>query len=255
MAVIELPPSYERRPYGVLLLWGLGVAATLLVVGIGMTMASAPVSALVAGVAVNAALLAVAVMIGAFVAPRCGLTSLMVRATPITPAIRRDLIRFAVAGLLLGAVVAGVDAALFATVPSLAVLIEKHAEFVRSATAITPGIVIVRMVYGGVIEEILVRWCLLALLAWILMKIEVRRPLAIGIAILVSALLFGALHLPATFHAFGDPPIVMIGRVVILNALVGVAFGVVFARNSLEAAMACHAATHLGLLLSGTSAL
>ncbi len=168
------------------------MAAMLLAIGIGLTMAPAPAITLLTGLAVNAALLAAAVAIGAWAAPQCALTSLIVRATPITSATWRALSRYAIAGLVLGAAIAGVDAIFFTTVPSPASLLETHVEIVGSATVATPGTVVVRMVYGGIIAEILARWCLLALLAWSLLKSGVRRPPAIGFAIVVSALLFGS---------------------------------------------------------------
>ena len=69
---------------------------------------------------------------------------------------------------------------------------------------------IASLTYGGVVEEILMRWFLMSLLAWILVLIFARKtektelPDWIFIAAnITAALLFAAGHLPATMAFFG----------------------------------------------------
>ena len=69
---------------------------------------------------------------------------------------------------------------------------------------------IASLTYGGVVEEILMRWFLMSLLAWILVLIFARKtektelPDWIFIAAnIIAALLFAAGHLPATMAFSG----------------------------------------------------
>jgi len=103
--------------------------------------------------------------------------------------------------------------------------------------------------YGGLAEEVIARWGVMSLLAWGLARVwgERRQRLALALAVVVSALAFGAAHLPMlAAHIDLSPAIVV--RTLALNALGGVVYAVVFIRHGLEAAMAAHASTHLGLL-------
>ena len=113
--------------------------------------------------------------------------------------------------------------------------------------------------YGGITEEILLRWGLMSLLVWIAwkgLKQGVTLP-SQGIyqgAIVLAALVFGLLHLPATAAQVPLTPVVII-RALLLNGIAGIAFGWLFWQYSLEAAMLSHASFHafsfaLSLLLA-----
>lgn len=115
------------------------------------------------------------------------------------------------------------------------------------------------MFYGGITEEILMRWGLMSLLVWIAwkgLKQGVTLP-SQGIyqgAIVLAALVFGLLHLPATAAIVPLTPVVII-RALLLNGIVGIAFGWLFWQYSLEAAMLAHVSFHafsfaLSLLLA-----
>ena len=65
---------------------------------------------------------------------------------------------------------------------------------------------------------------------------------------MVSALLFGLSHLPA-LAAQAELTVGLVARTVLLNALGGVAFGVLFWRRHLEAAMVAHASAHVVISL------
>lgn len=75
-----------------------------------------------------------------------------------------------------------------------------------------------------------------------------------GSAIVVTALLFGAGHLPALSLTVGLTPLLLV-RTLLLNALAAVAFGWLFWRRSLEAAMIGHGAAHVMLTLASWSGL
>ncbi|AFZ17596.1 CPBP family intramembrane glutamic endopeptidase [Allocoleopsis franciscana] len=104
------------------------------------------------------------------------------------------------------------------------------------------------MSYGGITEEILLRWGLMSLLVWIVWKVlkqGVTLP-SQGIyqgAIVLAALVFGLLHLPATAAIVPLTTVVII-RALLLNGIAGIAFGWLFWQYSLEAAMLAHISVH-----------
>ncbi|MCC5652604.1 CPBP family intramembrane metalloprotease [Nostoc sp. XA013] len=104
------------------------------------------------------------------------------------------------------------------------------------------------MFYGGITEEILMHWGLMSLLVWIAwkgLKQGVTLP-SQGIyqgAIVLAALVFGLLHLPATATIVSLTPVVIV-RAILLNGIAGIAFGWLFWQYSLEAAMLSHVSFH-----------
>jgi hypothetical protein len=96
--------------------------------------------------------------------------------------------------------------------------------------------------YGGVVEELLLRLGLMTLLVWVgtrLIRSPNVRPDVVWAAIVVSALLFGAGHLPTTATLLPLTPLV-VARALLLNGLGGVVFGWLYWRGGLLAAMIAH---------------
>lgn len=106
-----------------------------------------------------------------------------------------------------------------------------------------------KLLYGGISEELIMRWGLMSLLTWTAWRLTGRpeRLPAIGywIAIVLAAALFALGHLPL-LHALGGPPENwLLVTVLAGNALPGIAFGWLFWRFGIEAAMIAHASAHL----------
>lgn len=103
--------------------------------------------------------------------------------------------------------------------------------------------------YGAVSEEIVMRLGVLTVLA-ASFRMVLRQPgtspanLAMWAAIVVSSLLFGAGHLPATARLVKLTPIV-VSRALILNGIGGVVFGFLYWNDGLGSAMAAHGAADL----------
>lgn len=107
------------------------------------------------------------------------------------------------------------------------------------------------VVYGGVTEELLTRLFFISFLAWALGHVwrgpgELPADGAFWTAIVVAALLFGALHLPMTMAIAPLSPMLVL-RALLLNGIAGVVFGYLFWRHGLEAAMLAHASAHVVL--------
>ncbi len=183
-------------------------------------------------------LVTIAAAAGIWLAPRAGLGTPIIDAAlsgqPFAGRLR------AIAGLAIGL---GILAALAVVALDVAVL----APLLPRATPATPAPPLwtgaLAALYGGLTEEILLRYCVMSLLAWLLTKI-VRGPAAYWGAIAGAALLFGVGHLPATATVLPLTPLV-VTRAIVLNGLAGVAFGWLYWRRGLEAAMVSHGSANL----------
>lgn len=115
----------------------------------------------------------------------------------------------------------------------------------------SPTYLVTGILYGGIVEELLLRLLVMSLLVLILWKLFARSkdnsfiPNWIYItAIVLAATLFAAGHLPITAQMFGlSTPIVI--RCFILNGLGGIGFGYLYWKKGLAYSMYAHAATHV----------
>lgn len=111
-----------------------------------------------------------------------------------------------------------------------------------------PGLA--RLLYGGITEELLLRWGLMSALLWLVWRATPQRAARPGVAavllaVLLSALAFAAGHLPALSALLGTPPsAAVLAYVLLFNSLAGLVLGLLFWRHGLEAAMAAHALAH-----------
>lgn len=200
-----------------------------------------------ASLAQNSLLLALAVWSGVALAPKVGLTApsfeAAVTSRSIYSALRPQFLPGFVAGALGGV-------GLFASggYAAPAALAEVQQRFTLPIVA--------RVLYGGVTEELLLRWGLMTALVWLAWRFLQRRKDAprvvyIWLAIVVSALLFGAGHLPAAAVLVGELTGAVVLFVVGLNAAFGVLFGYLYWRYGLEAAMIAHGTAHIVSYVAG----
>lgn len=119
----------------------------------------------------------------------------------------------------------------------------------------SPSALLVGLLYGGVVEEVMLRWGAMSLIALGLWHSFARRAgqlprWCVAIAVGLAALLFAASHLPALAAGGIAPDSGAVFRTLLLNAIAGAVFGLLFARRDLLAAMVAHGATHLGFALA-----
>ena len=107
-----------------------------------------------------------------------------------------------------------------------------------------------RILYGGITEELLIRWGLMTVVLWLLWTIIQRRrgrPRA-GLgwaAIVLSAIPFGAGHLPLVAAAGDGLTAAIVFWVVGANAVFGLMTGYLFLRFGLESAVIAHSLAHV----------
>jgi hypothetical protein len=247
------PPSFARRFWPLVALGCAGVAslplAMLPALRILVRNGYAPgmsLGVLAALSLIQPALLVIAgAAVGAAVAPGLGLTSHAARVN-VHAGFAKELPLAIVSGVAIAIVIVVLDFALF-----------QHAALQRpaSARAIAGGLV-GGVLYGGLAEEIMMRWGLMSLVAWVGVRLFARNastaPGSILVAaIVIVALLFAAGHLPA---AAMTAPLTsgVVARTLLLNAVAGLLFGWLFWRRSLESAMVAHASVHVVFAVAQT---
>jgi hypothetical protein len=192
-------------------------------------------------------LLTVAAAVGAGCAHRVGLRSALAGAAEA----RADVPTAVAIGLVLAAVLASADA-------MLAEHLGPAWRQVVAASEAQPWLprLALGVLYGGLTEEVLLRWGVMSLVVWAVSRLTRRACDAVGrprhgvvwIGIATSAAVFAVGHLPALSQNVDlSGPIV--ARTLVLNGLAGLAYGWLFWRRGLESAMLAHATTHVGFAL------
>ena len=105
------------------------------------------------------------------------------------------------------------------------------------------------LTYGGVLEEIMMRWFLMSLLAFIVWKLFFKKEQAVPKGVLIGvnivvALLFAAGHLPTTAATMGITPLILV-RCFTLNSLAGLICGHLYIKHGIQYAMLSHAGFHI----------
>ena len=121
----------------------------------------------------------------------------------------------------------------------------------REATDLTLSVPVIfaSILYGGVVEEVMLRLFMMSLLAWLGWKVFFRKaekaPAGVIVAAnVISALLFAAGHLPATAMLFEITPLVLL-RCFLFNGGLGLFFGWLYRRFGIQYAMIGHALAHI----------
>ncbi len=112
---------------------------------------------------------------------------------------------------------------------------------------------IMRFLYGGFTEEILLRWGVMTFLVWVPWRLGQKgegRPKALYVvaAIVGSALLFGAGHLPIAAMLAGGLTLPLTLYVITGNSIFGIVAGFLYWRRGLEAAIIAHMSVHVVLI-------
>ena len=117
-------------------------------------------------------------------------------------------------------------------------------------TPITFVTILYSVLYGGIVEEILLRLFFMSLLALIIKAIFFKKaksysPMIFIAANIIAALLFAAGHLPATYQLFGEITPLILFRCFLLNGTGGLIFGHLYRKYGIQYAMTAHALCHL----------
>ena len=108
-----------------------------------------------------------------------------------------------------------------------------------------------KLLYGGITEEVLLRWGVMTFLLWVLWwvfqnKTGVPKHSIVVAAIFLSSILFALGHIPAATLIAGESlTLSSLAYVLIFNSLFGIVAGLLFWRYGLEAAIIAHIGAHL----------
>lgn len=107
-----------------------------------------------------------------------------------------------------------------------------------------------RLLYGGITEELLLRWGVMTLLVWVSWRLfqgGKGRPRAIYFvsAIVISSVIFGIGHLPVAVALGAGFTIPIVAYIIIANSIFGLIAGYLYWKRGLEAAIIAHMTAHL----------
>jgi hypothetical protein len=127
----------------------------------------------------------------------------------------------------------------------------KYSEIIMESYNAKPTIsfLLASVIYGGVIEEVMLRLFWMSFVAFVLWKIFDRKNEHPSTAILITAnmiaaLLFAAGHLPATATMIGLSPMIIF-RCFLLNGGIGLLFGWLYRKYGLRYSMIAHGGCHI----------
>lgn len=152
---------------------------------------------------------------------------------------KKPLIRTAVVAILGG---------LLLILPDL-LFFGNYSVAIRDSYTVKPTVsyILASVIYGGVIEEVMLRLFTMSLLAFLLQKLCRKEIATVGILIaanVIAALLFAAGHLPTTAMLMGISPLIIF-RCFLLNGGFGLLFGWLYRKYGLRYAMLAHAGCHV----------
>jgi hypothetical protein len=193
-----------------------------------------------------AVILSLAVLVGVVLASKVGLSSPVAEAAASggdsVAAFKPQLIPGIVGGLA-----GGVSLVLIATIlkpflsPEVLARLGEYGKILPLPT---------RLLYGGIIEELLLRWGLMTLLVWAAWRLFQKgrgqpKPAYFVGAIVFSSVVFAIGHLPVAFMLFPEPTLALTLFVIVGNSAFGLIAGYLYWKKGLESAMVAHALTHI----------
>jgi len=196
-------------------------------------------------------LLGVAVLIGVALASRVGLRAPVAESLAAgnnaLPALRPQLIP----GVLGGAI--GALSILLTAAVLTPLLTTQTVQRITKFGTLVP--IPTRLLYGGITEELLLRWGFMTLLVWITWRLFQKRlgkPTSVCFiaAILVSSLVFGLGHLPIAGVVLPQLTVAVVLFVIVANSAFGVVAGYLYWKYGLESAMIAHILCHVVLALA-----
>lgn len=197
------------------------------------------------------ALVGVAVLVGVALAPKVGLAAPASESLAAGRPFLQDLRPQLIPGVL-GAIIGGLSILLTHAVFK-PLLTTETVERVSKFGTLLP--MTTRLLYGGLTEEVLIRWGLMTLFVWIAWRLfqkQLVKPTSVCFiaAILVSSFVFGLGHLPIAIAVLPQMTLAVVLFVIVANSAFGIVAGYLYWKRGLEAAMIAHVLCHVVLALA-----
>lgn len=196
-------------------------------------------------------LLTLAVFVGGNLAPKVGLSAPLAEAISQSGswllAIKPQLVLGVIGGIVSGIALFLISTWWEAFLP---------ADFLAKGEALSQNTpLLTRILYGGITEEILLRWGLMTFLVWLLwfwfqQQCGVPSKTCFIIAIAISALMFAIGHLPLAFILSTKVTTSLIAYIIICNSFFGLVAGYLYWQYGLESAAIAHILVHIVMAIS-----
>jgi len=196
-----------------------------------------------------AVILSIAVLVGVALASKVGLSSPVAEAAAggenIISASTPQIIPGIVSGLAGGVLI--VLSALLSKQFLPSETIARISEFGKLVPLLT------RLLYGGIVEELMLRWGLMTLLVWAAWRLFQKgqnkpKPAHFVAAIVISSVIFGIGHLPIAFMLLPEATFALTLYVIVANSIFGLIAGYLYWKKGLESAMIAHMTAHVVML-------
>lgn len=195
-------------------------------------------------------LISIAVLIGIVLAPKVGLSSPVAEAAAGNGKQWSRVLQPQIIPALIGGLAGGVGIILnwFLFKPLLPPHFVARSEELNKLLPLPT-----RLLYGGITEELLLRWGLMTLLVWAAWRLFQRgrgEPQAIYFiaAIIISAIIFGVGHLPLALLLVPEGSAALAIYVISSNFIFGAIAGLLYWKKGLESAMIAHMMAHVVML-------
>jgi Type II CAAX prenyl endopeptidase Rce1-like len=191
--------------------------------------------------------LSIAVLVGVNLANKVGLSAPFAQA--LASGDRMPLL--AIKSQVIPGVIGGVFGGIALSILSSLWLPSLPTDFIAKAEALSHNMPLLsRMLFGGITEEILMRWGLMSLLLWLQWRVFQKahgspHTVYVAFAIGVTAIVFGLGHLPLAFTLSSQATASLVTYIIVGNAFFGLIAGYLYWQQGLEAAMVAHINVHL----------
>ena len=199
-------------------------------------------------VAQSSVLLLLMVWLGSVFSKKVGLAapviSALVRAESALKELKPQVIPAIIGGIVGGIFILVFTGALSSYLP---------ADFISAGEKLIPPWY-TKVLYGGITEELLIRWGLMSFLVWAAYRITQKNGSDIRahnyiFAIIISAIIFGVGHLPVAFALSPEITAPLVAYIILGNAAFGFIAGYLYWRHGLECAIGAHMIAHITMIV------
>lgn len=106
-----------------------------------------------------------------------------------------------------------------------------------------------RLLYGGLTEEILMRFGVMSLMVWLMsLIISKKYSVVYWLGITLSSFIFALGHFPVVFNSIENPSFILLIYILIGNSAGGFIFGWLYWKKGLESAFIAHMFAHITMI-------